>query len=132
MSRELYKNQIIEFFKCFTEGNTINAMDYLDDNLVWQAMGRAGELPISGKRNKIETAELIKAVKGMMPEGLAFKFTGWTIDGNRVAAEIESYGELSNGKIYNNFYHFLFEFEGQKIVLIKEYLDTLHVSEIFI
>jgi len=132
MSKELYKQSVIEFFKCFTECDVEGALSYLDDELVWQAMGTSGELPISGKRDKKETGELIEAVKGMMPSGLQFKFTDWTIEGNRVAAEIESYGEVNGGKIYNNFYHFLFVFKGDKIEIIKEYLDTLHVSKIFV
>ena len=132
MNKDNYKEIVIDFFNCFTRCDVDGALGHLDENLIWQAMGTSGELPISGKRNKEETGELIKDVKGMMPGGLQFTFTDWTIEGNRVAAEIESYGEVVGDKVYNNYYHFLFVFNDNKISIIKEYLDTLHVSKIFV
>jgi hypothetical protein len=132
MSTEENKKAFAEFWGKFTEADVDGALEYLDDNIVWMAMGREGQLPLHGQMNKEAVGQLIKDVKEMMPKGLQFKMTGWTAEGNRVAAEIESYGELTDGRIYNNFYHFLAEFKGDKLILIKEYMDTLHVKEIFI
>ena len=38
-----------------------------------------------------------------------------TAEGDRVAAETESYAELSNGRVYNNHYHFVFELSDGRI-----------------
>ncbi|HKT73706.1 MAG TPA: nuclear transport factor 2 family protein [Steroidobacteraceae bacterium] len=52
-------------------------------------------------------------------------------EGNQVAAEVESYIPLQNGKVYNNRYHFKFIIEDGKIAEIREYGDTRHAAEIF-
>ena len=51
-------------------------------------------------------------------------------EGERVAVEAESHGELNNGAIYNNHYHFLFIVRDGKITAIKEYNDTKHASDV--
>jgi len=38
----------------------------------------------------------------------------------------ESYGELTNGRVYNQHYRFVIEFRGGKINAVREYLDTQH------
>jgi len=48
-----------------------------------------------------------------------------------VAVELEGYGELDNGRIYNNEYHTVMRLRGDKIADVREYLDTLHVHATF-
>ena len=132
MSTEQNKQAIAEFWSRFSAGDAPAALTYLDDAVVWRAMGREGELPISGEMDKKGIGNLIDMVKKAIPKGLKLTTTGWTAEGNRVAAEVESYGELTNGKVYNNLYHYLFEFNNGKIVRIREYMDTLHTKAIFV
>ena len=54
-----------------------------------------------------------------------------TAEADRVAAEVESYAPLVNGKVYNNHYHMLFEIRDGKITVVKEYADTAHAREVF-
>jgi uncharacterized protein len=54
---------------------------------------------------------------------------GVTAEGDRVAVEAESFAQLSNGKKYNNTYHFLFVFRGGKICHAKEYNDSKHAAD---
>lgn len=129
---EVNKKAIVDFFAYWTAGDAANAKTFLDDNVVWRAMGRDGELPISGTMDKEGIGDLIVMVKEAIPAGLELKPTGWTAEGDRVAVEIESYGELTNGRVYNNLYHFLFEFQDGKIIKVREYMDTLHVKAIFV
>ncbi len=63
--------------------------------------------------------------------GIAFTVHALTAEGVRVAAEVESYAPLVNGKVYNNHYHMLFEIRDGKIVIVKEYADTAHAREVF-
>ena len=63
--------------------------------------------------------------------GIQFTLDAMTAEGDRVAAEVESYAELVNGRVYNNRYHMLFRFRGSQIVEVREYGDTLHAKEIF-
>jgi uncharacterized protein len=50
----------------------------------------------------------------------------------RVAAETESYAEMTNGRVYNNLYHFVFELSDGRIRRVKEYLDTEHTRAVFL
>ena len=67
-------------------------------------------------------------------EGGAIRLTPEALiaEGDRVAAETESYAELKNGRVYNNHYHFVFEVRDGKIHSVKEYLDTEHTRAIFL
>jgi hypothetical protein len=53
-------------------------------------------------------------------------------EGDRVAVEAESFAELTNGKVYNNRYHFFFELADGKVTKVREYMDTAHAREIFL
>jgi hypothetical protein len=63
--------------------------------------------------------------------GINFTVHALTAEGDRVAAEVESYAPLVNGKVYNNHYHMLFEIRGGRIAIVKEYADTAHAREVF-
>ena len=53
-----------------------------------------------------------------------------TAENDRVAAEVESFGEHANGKRYNNQYHFLFVIADGRFSVVKEYNDTHHLFEL--
>lgn len=132
MTIEVNKQLITDFWTSFSAADREKAAQLLAENVQWRVMGVNGNLPMSGVMNKAGILELITNVKSIIPNGLAFKMHGFTSEGNRVANEAESYGELTNGRIYKNLYHFLIEIEDGKIALIKEYMDTIHVKEILV
>ena len=96
MNTEQNKQAIANFFERFSAGDSSAALTYLDERVVWRAMGREGELPISGEMNQKDIGDLIDTVKGAIPQGLQLTTTGWTAEGDRVAVEVESYGELTS------------------------------------
>jgi ketosteroid isomerase-like protein len=53
-------------------------------------------------------------------------------EGDRVALEVTSSGDLKNGRLYRQEYHFLLEFGGGKICAVREYLDTQHAHDVWI
>lgn len=53
-----------------------------------------------------------------------------TSEGERVAIEARGSSPLTNGKTYNNIYHFLFVIRDGKIVQFNEYCNTL-AAQIF-
>lgn len=62
---------------------------------------------------------------------LSLTVTDVMVEGNRVAAEAVSYGELTNGSVYNNEYHYKLVFnEEGKVASIKEYNNSLHSSQV--
>lgn len=132
MSIEENKQIVKDFWKSFSETNIEKAQSLLDDNVVWRAMGVKGELPVSGQMDKNGIIELMKNVRASIPNGMELKMLSFTAEGNRVSNEVESYGKLINGRIYNNLYHFFIELSNGKIIKIKEYMDTIHTKEIFV
>ena len=131
MSEEQNKKVVSEFFECFSSTDINGALSLLDEAVIWRAMGREGGLPMSGEMNKEAIGGLICAVREAIPDGLKLTPAGWTTEGDRVALEMESYGKLHNGKVYNNLYHFLITVSDGKITSLKEYMDTYHAKSIF-
>jgi hypothetical protein len=63
--------------------------------------------------------------------GLKMTVKSSIAEGNKVALEVQSYGELTNGRIYDQEYHFLMEFRDGKISAVREYLDTQHAYAVW-
>ena len=63
--------------------------------------------------------------------GMRFTVHALTAEGDRVAAEVESYTPTAYGTLYNNHYHMMFEFRDGRIAVVKEYGDTAHARDIF-
>lgn len=121
------KQLVADFFKRFMEQGLDNAFELLGDDAIWifPARSRLGRT--------LTRAQVIAEFQTM---GAAFTGKGgytlhqMTAEEDRVAVEAESNFEMTSGKIYNNLYHFLFTVRDGKIREIKEYADTLYVSEI--
>jgi len=76
--------------------------------------------------------ELITALPQMFPEtGLRIIIDDVTAEGNRVAIRAHSDAKHASGKLYQNRYHFLLYFKDGKIVSSHEYLDSLHLTDVF-
>jgi ketosteroid isomerase-like protein len=66
-----------------------------------------------------------------LKNGLTMTVKGAIAEGDKVALEVRSYGELTNGNIYRQEYHFLMEFREGKICAVREYLDTQHAYTVW-
>ena len=51
--------------------------------------------------------------------------------GDRVAVEAEGFATMRSGGTYRPRYHFLFELAGDKVLHVREYMDTMHAWETF-
>ena len=120
------KGVVLGFFENFSGGNFDAALDLMTDDATWWV---AGKFELSGTKTKAEFGELVKGIGAAMPNGLKITPKGVIAEGDRVAVEAESYGELANGKVYNNQYHFMIELSDGKITAVREYLDTIHAKE---
>jgi ketosteroid isomerase-like protein len=50
---------------------------------------------------------------------------------DHLLVEATSHGPLKDGRIYANRYTFLFQFQGDRVALVKEYSDSAHVKDMF-
>ena len=63
---------------------------------------------------------------------LHVKLTNFIENGPSVAVEGESYAVTNLGKVYENKYVYIFKMEGGKIADVREYNDSLHVTEVLL
>lgn len=132
MSVETNKNLVLNFFENFSAGKVNAALALMADSATWWIAGKPEQFVLAGTKTKAEFAELLNGIGAAMPKGLRVTPKGLTAEGDRVAAEAESYGETATGKIYNNLYHFLFDVRDGKIQAVREYLDTMHAKEVLV
>lgn len=128
---ESNKALVAEFMEVFSAGDVENVLSYLSETATWWVGGNIEG--ISGTKNKREFGEMLSGLSQFTKTG-AIRLTplAWTAEGERVAVETESYSELSNGRVYNNLYHFVFEVRDGRIQRIKEFLDTEHTRAVFL
>jgi ketosteroid isomerase-like protein len=118
------------FAKVFSTGDVAQILDTLHpDGTYWVSGGIEG---MSGTYDKKGLGELLNGVTSVYENGaLEVTPTAAVAQGDKVAVEATSYAKLKNGKVYQNAYHFLFEFRDGKILSVKEYMDTKHAYDIF-
>ncbi|MDO9410840.1 nuclear transport factor 2 family protein [Patulibacter sp.] len=124
--------QVVEdFLETFSTGNVENILDSMTDDATWWVAGTMEG--ISGTYDKQQFGELTGGIAaGAKTGAITLTPHAWTVDGDRVAVETESYCELNNGRVYNNLYHFLFVVKDGKIQRVKEFLDTEHTVAVFL
>jgi len=125
------KKLITNFMETFSSGDVDGILSYMSDSATWWVAGNIEG--ISGEKGMKPFREMLTGLSSLTKTG-AIRLTplAMTAEGNRVAVETESYSELSNGRVYNNLYHFLFEVEDGKIQKVKEFLDTEHTRAVFL
>ena len=125
---ESNKQTVRQFWQAFSESRFEDALDLLDENATWWI---AGTTDISGTYSKQQFAELVAGIAEGAPNGIRVTPKDITAEEDRVAMEAESYGEMSSGKVYNNYYHLQHVVRGGKLLAVREYLDTQHVQDVF-
>ena len=86
---------------------------------------------ISGACTQEELRELASGVAGGTKGGIRLSPAGITAEGDRVEVESVSGVKTLECKRYLNHYHFLFEFKNGKFIAIHQYIDPMHVQEVF-
>lgn len=83
-------------------------------------------------RGKEALRGLLSSLPQMFPEtGLKILIDDVTGEENRVSIRAHSDAVHVSGKKYQNRYHFLLYFEDGKISSSHEYLDSLHLTDVF-
>ena len=124
---EQNKALVASFFDILNRNDVPALLDlYADDGEVTTM----GQTLISGTSGKEAIAAAASGALDVFPDGLKFTVLDVVADDDRVAVEAESQGEHVSGKTYNNQYHFKFRFRDGKLVELKEYMDTEHVTDV--
>jgi ketosteroid isomerase-like protein len=125
------KKLVQDFMKTFGKGDVEAILSFLDESATWWVAGTIEG--VSGTMDKAAFATLLAGLSAETRTGaISLTPVAWTVQGERVAVETESYSELKNGRVYNNLYHFLFVVRNGKIHAVREYLDTEHTRAVFV
>ena len=131
MSIEQNKKVASELFDRFNENDIDGVLNMLADDATWWLPGKPGQIPLVGTQSKEQIARVFQNMGGRLKDGLKMTVKGLVAEGDKVAVEVESYGELKNGRVYNQEYHFLITIRDGKISEVREYLDTQHVLSVW-
>jgi uncharacterized protein len=129
MSLEDNKRIARSFFERLNARDVPGALDVLSDDVSYWIIGRRETIPSAGTHNKERMARIFAAMMERLENGMDMSVKNAIAEGDQVALEVEGYGPLKNGRVYNNQYHILMRIRGNKIVEVHEYLDTQHVYE---
>jgi ketosteroid isomerase-like protein len=120
-----------EFFRRYDSGNIPGVLELMADDITYWLAGKPGSNATAGPRTKAEMAAIFQRMGERLEGPLRMKVKGTVAEGDKVAVEAESLGQLRNGRVYNQEYHVLFTMRGGKIAAAREYMDTAHVDAIW-
>ena len=121
-----------EFFARFTASDIDGALATMTDDATWWIPGKKESSPSAGLYPKEKIGRLFHRMVAALKDGLTMRVKSSIGEGNFVALEVESSGDLKNGRFYRQEYHMLMEFRDGKIVAVREHLDTQHANDVWV
>tara|TARA_B100000902_G_scaffold261515_1_gene247820 strand:- start:360 stop:758 length:399 start_codon:yes stop_codon:yes gene_type:complete len=122
------KKLVEDFFMLLSNGSQKYLDFYTEESIIWTA----GQNAIGGTRSKSEVIGFAKNVLDAFPEGISFNVVNLIAENDCVAAEVEGSAIHVSGKPYNNKYHFLLKIKDNKILELKEYMDTQLAAKVLL
>jgi len=124
------KQIVADFLETFSSGNVEGVLDAMTIDGTWWVSG--GLEGMSGTYEKATFGPLLRGATALYVEG-ALRITPVSMiaEGDNVAVEAEGQATMTNGRVYQPRYHFLFEVADGKIRRVREYMDTHHAWETF-
>ena len=132
MNSEGNKAVAYDFFARFTASDIAGALASMTDDATWLIPGRSDRMPMAGLYSKERIARLFHSMLKSLRDGLKMTVKSAIAEGDRVALEVESQGDLKNGRLYRQQYFFFMEFRDGKICAVREYLDTQHACDVWV
>jgi hypothetical protein len=126
------KDVVAELFARFSRSDVDGVLDLMTDDVGWRIAGRPELTPAHGVYDKERLRKLFRRMLSQLESGLHMKVVHAIAEGDDVAAEVESSGDLKNGRKYRQQYHFAIGFRGGRIASVREYLDTHHAWDVWI
>lgn len=126
-SRDQARHAVAHFMEVFSSGDAQATIALMTADATWWI---AGTMPISGTYDREAFGKLLAAVTDTCTGPIKLTPKEWTIDGDRVAVEVESLTHTKAGRKYNNQYHILFRVRDGKIAGVREYMDTVHAQAV--
>ncbi len=132
MNAEQNKAIARELFARFTASDIDGVLALMTDDCTWQIPGKPERMRTAGLYTKERIARLFHRMLEGLEHGLKMRVSGAIAEGDGVAVEVESEGDLKNGRRYRQQYHFAMQFRNGKICAVREYLDTQHAHDVWL
>ena len=131
MTIEDNKRSAAELFARFSASDIPGVLALMTDDVTWRVPGKPELSPVAGIYNKERLERLFNRMLAQLESGFQMTVLGLLAEGNNVAVEVESQGDLRNGRKYRQQYHFLITFREGRIASVREYLDTHHAFDVW-
>ena len=127
MDTERNKQIACEFFARLDRRDIDGALALLSEDATYWIAGRRDAIPTAGLHDKARIGRIFRRMDEQLKNGLRMAVSNVIAEGDQVAFEAQSNGELQDGRIYSNQYHMRMTLRDGLICAVKEYLDTQHV-----
>ncbi len=131
MSAQENKAVAFKFFERFTASDIEGALDTMANDATWWIPGKKERSPSAGLYPKDKIGRLFHRMLLALKSGLKMTVVSCIAEGDYVALEVVSEGDLKNGRQYRQEYHMRMAFRDGKITSVREYLDTQHANDIW-
>jgi ketosteroid isomerase-like protein len=132
MATEQHKQIAAELFSRFTRSDLDGVFALLTDDVTWRIPGKPELTPFAGIYDRKRLRRLFERMLEQLETGLKITVGSSIAEGDHLAIEVESSGDLRNGRRYRQQYHFLLTFRDGKIASVHEYLDTQHAFDVWV
>lgn len=130
MSAEKNRRTIESYFEAVNRRDKEGILELLTEDFLFKGMGRHPDW-MRYQWGRDAFADAPRDMSTKMKKPIAMNLLGMIAEGDQVAVQADSYGEMNNGKTYDNAYHFVFTFRNDKIREVLEYCCTYTVYEVF-
>jgi uncharacterized protein len=131
MSIQDNKQTVRDYLAHFRKAAIPILLDAMTEDATWWILGKPELFSSAGTKSKADMERIWRGLFSRMKNGLEMTVIGMVAEGEQVAAEVRSYADLTDGRVYENQYHMLFTLRRGKIVEVKEYADTLLIASMF-
>jgi ketosteroid isomerase-like protein len=131
MGTETNRKTAIELFERFTASDLDGVFARMTDDATWRIPGKPELSRAAGIYDRTRMRRLFERMLAQLTTGLKMTVVGTVAEGDRVSIEVESSGDLRNGRQYRQQYHFLMTFRDGRIASVHEYLDTHHAYDVW-
>lgn len=130
MSASENKHLVEKYFDAVNSMDEETILALLTSDFSIISMNRNPEF-LRYKWNAEQFAAAPRLMSDKMKKPIVIRLVAMTAEADRVAVEADSHGEMLNGKIYENSYHFLFTFRNGKIAEVREYCCSYTAADVF-
>lgn len=120
------------FFERFSAQDIAGALALMADDATWWIAGKKERNPTAGLYPKDKIGRLFLRMGAALEDGLRMSMQSCIGEGDALALEVSSSGDLRNGRRYRQEYHMRMEFRDGRIAAVREYLDTQHAYDVWV